>query len=125
MTAHKLTELLGLHTLTIQAVFASSDEISTPSATVLSSDCILQQQFQGGTSMVNPKSPDFQWALPNSASTFFDNKDGYIQEWLGSSLSENSNRRGMEFRETTTSYKRIGNEGCKISFASISQAVSD
>ena len=88
VTAHKLTELLGLQTLTIQAVFASSDEISTPSATasksiesnsILSSDCIPQQQFQGGTSMVNPKSPDFQWALPNSASTFFDNKDGCIQ----------------------------------------------
>ena len=75
--------------------------------------------------MVDPKSPNFQWALPNSASTFFDNKDGCIQKRLGSSLSGNSNRRGMKFTGTTTSYKCIRNEGSKTSFASISQAFSD
>ena len=48
---------------------------------------------------MDQKSPDFQWALPN--------------------------RRGMEFPEITTSYKCIGNEGSKTSFASISQAFSD
>ena len=55
----------------------------------------------------------------------FDNKDGCIHERLGSSLSGNSNRRGMEFTGTLTSYKCIGNEDSKTSFASISQAVSD
>ena len=74
---------------------------------------------------MDPKSPDFQCALPNLASKFFDNKDGCIQERLGSSLLGNSNRRGMEFPEITTSYKCIGNEGSKTSFASISQAFSD
>ena len=74
---------------------------------------------------MDPKSPDFQWALPNSASKFFDNKDGCIQEGLGSSLSGNSNRRGMGFTGTTTSYKCIGNEGSKTSFVSISQAFSN
>ena len=74
---------------------------------------------------MDPKSPHFQWALPNSTSKFFDNKDGYIQEGLGSSLSGNSNRRGMKFTGTTTSYKCIGNEGSKTSFASISQAFSN
>ena len=89
---------------------------------MLSSICITQQQFKGGTSMVDPKSSDFQWALPNSASNFFGNKDGCLQERLGSSLSGNSSRRGMEFTGTTTSNKCIGNEGSKTSFASISQA---
>ena len=44
---------------------------------------------------------------------------------MGSSLSGNSNRRGVEFTGTATSYKCIANKGSKISFASISQAVSD
>ena len=92
---------------------------------MLSSNCITQQQFKGGTSVVDPKSPDFQWALPNSASKIFDNKDECIQEWLGSSLSRYSNRRGMEFTGTATSYKCIGNEGSKTSFASISQVFSN
>ena len=71
---------------------------------------------------MDPKSPDFQWALPNSASKSFDNKDRYIQERLGNSLSGNSNRRRMEFTTTTTLYKCIGNEGSKTSLANISQA---
>ena len=59
--------------------FASSTECSISSATanksiesnsMLSSNCITQQQFKGGTSVVDPKSPDFQWELPNSASSF-------------------------------------------------------
>ena len=74
---------------------------------------------------MDPKSPNFQWTLLNSASNIFDNKDGCIQERLGSSLSENSNRRGMEFTGITTSYKCIGNEGSKTSFTSIPQAFSD
>ena len=53
---------------------------SIESNTLLSSDCIPQQQFKRGISVVDPKSPDFQWALPNSSSIFFDNKDGCIQE---------------------------------------------
>ena len=73
--------------------FASSDEFSISSTTanksiennsLLSSNCIPQEQFKGGTSVVDPKSPDFQWTLPNSASIFFDNKDGCILERLGS-----------------------------------------
>ena len=49
--------------------FASSGECLISSATanksiesnsVLSSICITQQQFKGGTSVVDPKSPDFQ-----------------------------------------------------------------
>ena len=92
--------------------FASSDEFSISLATanksiesnsVLSSKCISQQQFKGGTSVVDPKSPDFQWVLPNSVSKFFDNKDECIQERLGNSLSVNSNRTGMGFTRTTTS----------------------
>ena len=66
--------------------------------------------------MVDPKSLDFQSALPNSASNIFDNKDGCIQERLESSLSGNSNRRGMEFTGIITSNKCIGNEGSKTSF---------
>ena len=31
---------------------------------MLSSDCIRQQQFIGGTSVAEPKYPDFRWALP-------------------------------------------------------------
>ena len=47
----------------------SSDEFSISSATanrnidsnlMLLSDCIPQQQFKGGTSVVDPKSPDFK-----------------------------------------------------------------
>ena len=96
--------------------FAGSDDFSISSATVnksiesnsmLSSNCIPQQQFKGGTSVGDPKSPDFQWTLPNSASKFLNRKDGCIQERLGSSLSGNSNRRGKEFTGTTTSYKCI------------------
>ena len=92
---------------------------------MLSSNCIPQQQFKGGTSVADPKSPDFQWTLPNSVSKLFDNKDGCIQKRLGRSLSGNSIRRGMEFTGTTTSYKCIGNESSKTSLASISQAFSD
>ena len=49
--------------------FASSGECSVSSAkanksiesnSMLSSNCITQQQFKGGTSVVDPKSPDFQ-----------------------------------------------------------------
>ena len=47
---------------------------------MLSSNCIIQQKFKGGTSVVDSKSPDFQWALPNSASKFFDNKEACIQD---------------------------------------------
>ena len=92
---------------------------------MLSNNCIPQQQFQTETSAVDPKSPDFQWALPNSASKTFDKKGGCIQERLKSSLSGNSNRKGMKFNGTTTSYKFSGNEGSKTSFASISQTFSD
>ena len=53
---------------------------------MLSSDCIPQQQFKGGISVVDPKSPDFQRALPNSVSDLFDNKDRNIQERLGCRL---------------------------------------
>ena len=74
---------------------------------------------------MDPKSPDFQWTLPYSVLKLFDIKDGCIQERLWSSLSGNSSRRGMEFSGTTILYKCIGNEGCKTSFASISQAFSD
>ena len=45
--------------------------------------------------MLDPKSSDFQWVLTDSSSKIFDNKDRCIQEKLGSSLSGNSNRRGM------------------------------
>ena len=86
---------------------------------------IPQQQFKGGTSVVDPQSLGFRWTLPNSTLTFFDKKDRCIEERLGSSLSGNSNRRGMEYAGTTTSYKCIGNGGSKTSFASISQAFSD
>ena len=85
--------------------FVSSDGFSICSAasnksiesnSVLSSDYIIpQQQFRGGTSVLDPKSSDFQWVLTNSSSKNFDNKDRCIQEKLGSSLSRNSNRRGM------------------------------
>ena len=52
--------------------FASSDEFSISSAvanksiesnSMLSSNCIPQQQFKGGTSWVDPKFPDFQWVF--------------------------------------------------------------
>ena len=92
---------------------------------MLSSNCIPQQQFKEGTSVVDAKSPDFKAVLPNSASKLFDNKDGCIQEGLRDSLLGNSKRRGMEFTGTKTSYECIGNEGSKISFDSISQALSD
>ena len=75
--------------------------------------------------MVDPQSIDFRWMLPNSALTFFDNKNRCIKESLGSSLSGNSNRRGMEYAGATTSYKGIGNGGSKTSFASTPQAFSD
>ena len=73
---------------------------------------------------MDQKSQDLQWALPNSVSTFFNVKDGCIQERLRSSLLGNSNRRGIDFTETTTSYKFVGNKGSKNSFPSISQAAS-
>ena len=92
---------------------------------MLSSDCIPQQRFKGGTSVVDPKSPDFQWELPNSASKSLDNKNECIQERPGCSLSGDSNRWRMEFTEPTISYRCIGNEGNKTSIASISQAASD
>ena len=38
---------------------------------MLLSDRIPQKQFKKGTSVVDPKSPDFQWVLPNSASGKF------------------------------------------------------
>ena len=75
--------------------------------------------------MVDPKSPDFQWALPNSTSKIFDNKDGSFQERLVSILSGTSNRRRMGFPGTATTYKCIENEGSKAGFASISQPFSD
>ena len=37
---------------------------------MLSSNCITQQQFKGENSVVDPKSSDFQWELPNSAASF-------------------------------------------------------
>ena len=40
--------------------------------------------------------------------------DGSIQGKLGSSLSGNSNRRGMKFKGTTTSHKCIGNNAVKL-----------
>ena len=70
--------------------YLQQQRIKALSNSVLSSDCIPQQQFKRETLMVDPISPDFQWALPNSASKFFDSKDGCIQERLGNILSENS-----------------------------------
>ena len=32
---------------------------------------ILQQQFKKGAIVVDPKSPEFEWVLPTSASKFF------------------------------------------------------
>ena len=85
--------------------FVSSDGFSICSAasnksiesnSVLLSDYIIpQQQFRGGTSVLDPKSSDFQWVLTDSSSKIFDNKDRCIQEKLRSSLSGNSNRTGM------------------------------
>ena len=52
---------------------ANSDKFSTSSTSanesiesnsMLSSDCIRQQQFKGGTSVAEPKYADFRWALP-------------------------------------------------------------
>ena len=74
-------------------------------------------EFKGGTSVVDSQSPDFRWTLPNSALILFDDKDRCIEERLGSSLSGNSNRRGMEYAVTTTSYKCIGNGDSKTSIA--------
>ena len=75
--------------------------------------------------MVDPKSLDFQWTLPNSAPNLFHNKDRCIGERMACSLSGNSKRRGMKLTGTTTSHKCHWDEGSKTSIASISQAVSD
>ena len=120
-------KILSISCLISPGSFASSYKLSISSATIqsnksnsmLSSGCIPQQEFRGGTSVVDPKSPDFQLALPDSASKCFGNKGGWIQERLGRSLSGKSNRRGMEFRGTKTSYKCIENEVSKPSFARI------
>ena len=125
----RTNKILSISCLNSPGSFASSYEFSISSATtkstesnsMLSSGCIPQKEFRGGTSVVDPKSPDFQLALANSALKCFDNKGGWIQERLGSSLSGKSNRRGREFTETKTSYKCIGNEVSKPSFARISQ----
>ena len=100
VTINELTKLLGLLASKVQAVFTSSGKCSICSATanksiesnsMLSSICITQHQFKGGTSVVDPESPIFQLALPNSVSKIFDNKDGCIQERLENSLSGNFN----------------------------------
>ena len=85
-------DLLQRHDRNLSSKLSSTTaNKSTEINSILSSDCIPQQQFKKGTSVVDPKSPDFQWALPNSASKFFDIKDECIQERQGSSLSGNSN----------------------------------
>ena len=118
----RLTKLLGLLASTIQVVLAvpmmnfqypPQQEIKALRAVFLNRN--FKEELQRW----------IQWALPNSASKFFYNKDGCTQERLGSSLSWNCNRRGIEFAGKTTSYKCIGNEGSKTSVANISQAVSD
>ena len=43
---------------------STSANESIESNSMLSSDCIRQQQFIGGTSVAEPKYPDFRWALP-------------------------------------------------------------
>ena len=71
--------------------------------------------------MVDIKSPNVQWALPSSASKYLTMR---TDERLGCSLSRNSNKRGMLFTGTITSYKCIENEGSKTSIGNILQAVS-
>ena len=83
--------------------------------------CIPQQQFKGETSVVDIKSPNVQWALPSSAWKYLTMR---TDERLGCSLSRNSNKRGMLFTGTITSYKCIENEGSKTSIGNILQAVS-
>ena len=74
VTVHELTKRSSC--LLKSVSFVSFDEFLVSSVTgnksiesnsVLSSNCIPRQQFKGGTSMIDPKSPDFQWTLPNSA----------------------------------------------------------
>ena len=85
---------------------------------MLSTDRISQQQFKSRTSVVDPKFPDMQRALSNSASKVFDNKYRCIQEKLGCILSGDYNRRETRFIGTKTSYKCSRNEGSKSSMAS-------
>ena len=125
----RLTKLLGLLASTIQVVLAvpimnfqypPKQQIKALRATQCYQAAVfLNRNFREELQRW------IQWALPNSASKFFYNKDGCTQERLGSSLSWNCNRRGIEFAGKTTSYKCIGNEGSKTSVANISQAVSD
>ena len=77
--------IVRLSCLNNSGSFASLDEWSISLATtnksiesnsMLTSNCTPQQQFKGRTSMVDPIVLDFQWALPNSASKYFGNKDG-------------------------------------------------
>ena len=127
MTVHEITKLIGLLVSTFWEVLPAQMNVSYPATAnrsiesnpVLWSNCIPHQQFKGGISVVDPKSPDFQWAFPNSK------KGRCVHKRLGSDLSGNSNRRAMGFTGTTSSYKCIGNEGRKACFAIISQAFSD
>ena len=86
-TVHELTELLGFlpqqfRKLSAQINFEylQQQQIKALRETQkLSSNCIPLQQFKGRTSVMDPKSPDFQWVLSYSVSKYFDNMDGCIQ----------------------------------------------
>ena len=71
--------------------FVSSDGFSICSAasnksiesnSVLLSDYIIpQQQFRGGTSVLDPKSSDFQWVLTDSSSKMIIRTDASKKSW--------------------------------------------
>ena len=117
-TVHQLTKLICILASTVQVVLIAQMNFR-----------YLQQQrikeFKEGNSVVDPKSPYFQWVLPNSAWKSFGSKNKCTQERLGWSLSGDSNWRRMGFTGPGTSYKRIASEERITSIASISQAVSD
>ena len=96
------------------SIYSETTNKRTESSSILSSDlyistAILRSNVSGISKI--SRFPDFQVVLPGSASKCFDNKDGCIQERLGSSLSRNSSKKGMVFTGTITSYESNGNEG--------------
>ena len=88
---------------------------------VIPRSSILEQGVKRGTAVVDSKFETLQWTANNTNTGLCYNKNGCLQEGLGSILSRDPNKGGVDIRGKRKAYKHSGVEGGEVSFNVISQ----
>ena len=88
---------------------------------VIPRSSILEQGVKRRTAVVDSKFKTMQWPVNNTNTELCYNKNRCLQEGLGSILSRDPNKGGVDIRGTKNAYKHSGVESGEASFTVISQ----